>query len=99
MAMFETAAVAADVVPEVNIKTETAIKVLHVVGFTQIFALWFEHEGKNLPIEKVGNTKLDQMLRWAEKKHMKDGTKIESKFLDYCEDVSAKTTRAKKATT
>jgi hypothetical protein len=65
------------------------ITVLHPVGFTQIFALWFENEGKNLGIDKIGNTKLDQMKAWAEKYAVKTGTKIDSKFVKYEESFKA----------
>jgi hypothetical protein len=59
------------------------INVLHPAGYVQIFQLWFENEGKNLPVNKIGNTKLDQMKNWAEKHAHKNDVKIESKFLQY----------------
>lgn len=95
MAMFEREVAVAETAPTISIKADVEITVLHPVGFTQIFALWFEHEGKNFPVDKIGNTKLDQMKAWCEKKCKKDGTKIESKFLRYDEAISAKTTREK----
>jgi hypothetical protein len=82
MVLFEQEAAMADVAaPEARQGFD--ITVLHPVGYTQIFALWFEKVGKDLPIDKIGNTKLDQMKAWAEKAAHKDGTKIESKFLNY----------------
>ncbi len=83
MVMFETEAAIAENKPAPETREGYEIKILHPVGYTQIFALWFEQEGKNLPVDKIGNTKLDQMKAWAEKKAQKEGTKIESKFLSY----------------
>ncbi|MBK7883038.1 MAG: hypothetical protein IPJ81_03900 [Chitinophagaceae bacterium] len=74
-------------------------KVLKLQYFIQlaseIFAMWFEKEGKNLPIDKIGNTKLDQMKAWAEKHAFKTGTKIESKFIKYEESFKAVNRKAK----
>lgn len=83
MVLFEQEAATAELTGGAEVRQGYEITVLHAVGYTQIFALWFEHEGKSLPIDKVGNTKLDQMKAWCEKKALKDGTKIESKFLKY----------------
>lgn len=83
MVMFEKEADIASAQPEIKTKDSFEITVLHPVGYTQLFSLWFEQEGKNLPVDKIGNTKLDQMKSWCEKAANKDGTKIESKFLKY----------------
>lgn len=95
MVMFEQEAAAALDKPAPETRNGYEIEVLHPVGFTQIFALWFEKEGKNLPIDKIGNTKLDQMKAWAEKMAHKDGTKIDSKFLKYNETFKAVNRKAK----
>ena len=95
MVMFEQEASVADMGSTAAARQGFDIVVLHPVGYTQIFSLWFEHEGKNLPIDKLGNTKLDQMKTWCEKKALKDGTKIESKFLDYQESFKAINKKAK----
>ena len=88
MVMFEQEAANAEtVIPDA--KKGYEIIVLHQAGFVQIFQLWFENEGKNLPIDKIGNTKIDQMKAWAEKQASKNGTKIESKFLKYEETFKA----------
>ena len=71
------------------------ITVLHPVGYTQIFAAWFEKEGKNLPIDKIGNTKLDQMKAFCEKAAQKDGYFIESKFVKYDQSFKAINKKAK----
>lgn len=59
------------------------IKVLNNAGWVQIFQLWFEKVGLNLSVEKVGNTKLDQMKAWAEKLRKSDDVTIQSKHLKY----------------
>lgn len=83
MVLFEQEAATAEFTGGAEARQGYEITVLHAVGYTQIFSLWFEHDGKNLPIDKIGNTKLDQMKAWCEKKALKDGTKIESKFVKY----------------
>lgn len=84
MLLFETEAGNAELEGGPESKMGVKIVVHHPVGYTQIFALWFEHEGKNLPIDKIGNTKLDQMKAWAEKfSQKKGGVTIDSKFLQY----------------
>ncbi len=95
MVMFEQEAAIADSTPAPETRQGYDILILHPVGYTQIFALWFENEGKNLPVDKIGNTKLDQMKAWAEKHAHKTGTKIESKFLNYEVSVKAVTRKAK----
>lgn len=89
MVMFEKEAALAttDEMPEARQGYE--IIVLHPVGYTQIMALWFERVGKDLPIDKLGNTKLDQMKAWAEKEAHKTGEKINSTFLKYEETFKA----------
>ena len=86
--MFETEAATADI-QVAEARQGYDIIVVHQAGWVQIFQLWFEQEGKNLPIDKIGNTKLDQMKSWAEKQAHKTGTKIESKFLKYEETFKA----------
>lgn len=95
MVMFEQEAAIAEVAPSPEARQGYELTILHPVGFTQVFALWFENEGKNLPVDKIGNTKLDQMKAWAEKYAHKTGTKIESKFLKYEESYKAVNRKAK----
>ncbi len=97
MAMFEKEAEVATVSNTPETKISWNIKVLHPVGYTQLFALWFEKIGKDLPIDKIGNTKLDQMKGWAEKEYTKSGTKIDSKFLEYEQDYKAVNRKNKEA--
>jgi hypothetical protein len=95
MVMFEQEAATAELNDGPSTRQGVEITVLHPVGYTQIFALWFDAEGKNLPLDKLGNTKLDQMKAWCEKKCLKDGTKIESKFLEYTDNFKAVNKKAK----
>jgi hypothetical protein len=83
MVMFESEAAIAESVQAPEARQGYDITVQHQVGWGQIFQLWFENEGKNLAIDKIGNTKMDQMKAWCEKYAHKTGTKIESKFVVY----------------
>jgi hypothetical protein len=65
------------------------ITVNHPAGFVQIFSLWFEHEGKNLPINKLEKTSLGQMKSFCEKLAMKKDIRIEGKMLTYTETFKA----------
>jgi hypothetical protein len=94
MAMFEKEAAIAETADAPETKVGYEITVLHPVGFTQIFAIWFEKVGKDLPVDKIGNTKLDQMKAWAEKEALK-GTKIDSKFIQYNDTFKAVNRKAK----
>lgn len=96
LAMFDHEANLAEVLPAVDARTGFTITVLHPVGFTQIFAMWFEKVGKDLPVDKIGNTKLDQMKAWAEKVAKSDGFKIDSKFIKYEDSYKAVNKKAAK---
>ena len=89
MVMFEQEAAIAESTPTSEARQGYEIEVLHPVGYTQIFQLWFQEVGKDLPVDKIGNTKLDQMKAWAEKVAHKSGLKIEGKFLRYTESFKA----------
>ena len=75
--------------PVIKTKISLVINVLHVIGYTQIFQLWYDREGKNLTVEKFANTKVEQMKSFCEKIANKESTKIESKYLEYVEDIKA----------
>jgi hypothetical protein len=95
MVMFEQEAIIAETASTAEVRQGYEIIVLHPVGYTQVFQLWFENEGKNLPVDKMGNTKLDQMKTWAEKYALKSNVKIDSKFLKYDESFKAVNRKAK----
>lgn len=98
MIEFEKEVSVQSAAPEIKTKVSLIINVLHVIGFTQIFQLWYENEGKNLSVDKFGNTKVDQMKAYCEKLANKGGTKIESKFIEYVEDVKAVSRKTKAPT-
>lgn len=83
MAMFDKEAELAEVVQAPEARQGYEIIITHQAAWVQIFQLWFESEGKNLSIDKIGNTKMDQMKAWAEKHAHKNDVKIESKFMKY----------------
>jgi len=95
MVLFEKEATLAEAVSTSESRQGYEIVILHPVACTQIFALWFENEGKNLPVDKILNTKIDQMKTWAEKFALKTGTKIESKLLQYQDSFKAVNRKAK----
>jgi hypothetical protein len=83
MALFNQEAAIAEAPDAPEARQGYDIEILHPAAYVQIFQLWFENEGKNQPVDKIGNTKLDQMKAWAEKHAHKNDVKIESKFLKY----------------
>lgn len=83
MVLFEQEAAMAETSTAPEARQGFEIVVLHPVGFTQIFAVWFDKEGKKLPVDKIGNTKMDQMKAYCEKIAHKEGFFIEGKFLKY----------------
>lgn len=87
--MFDKEAALVTDAPAPDARSGYNIEVKHAIGYTQIFQLWFEKEGKNLPIDKMGNTKLDQMKAWCEKLVHKTNEKIESAHLEYSEVLKA----------
>lgn len=87
--MFDKEAALVTDAPAPEARSEFNIEVKHAIGYTQIFQLWFEKEGKNLSIDKMGNTKLDQMKAWCEKLAHKTNEKIESAYLEYSEVLKA----------
>jgi len=89
MIMFEQSASTAELSSGAQVRQGVDLVVLHPVGYTQIFAFWFENEGKNLGVDKIGATKMDQMKAFCEKKALKDNTTIESKFLQYNDSFKA----------
>lgn len=76
-------------------RTGFDIEVTHQAGYVQLFTLWFEQEGKNLPLDKIDKTSFGQIRAWAEKLAHKTGEKIESKFLVYKDSYKAVNRKAK----
>lgn len=65
------------------------IRVIKNAGYAQIFAFWWESEGKSLDGDKIENTKISQMIAYAEKQCNKNGTIIESHHVVYDTDYTA----------
>ena len=65
------------------------IRVIKNAGYAQIFAFWWESDGKNLDGDKIENTKISQMIAYAEKQCNKNGTIIESHHVVYDTDYTA----------
>jgi len=78
-------------------ETRTGYKIIitHQAGFAQVFMFWWENEGIKLPLDKIENTKISQMVSYCEKYAYKYGTKIESQYLKYEDDYTAINRRAK----
>lgn len=83
MVMFEKEAAIAENVQAPEARQGFEIEILHPAAWVQIFQLWFENQGKDMAIDKIGTTKMDQMKSWCEKHAHKNDMKIESKFLKY----------------
>lgn len=95
LALFEAEATLAEGAEAPETRQGFEIIVKHAAGWVQIFQFWFENEGKNTAIEKMGNTKLDQMKAFCEKQAHKTGETIESKFLEYKATYKAVNRKAK----
>lgn len=95
MTLFEKEAAIAEVVEAPETRTGYDITVTHQVGFVQLFTLWFEKEGKNLPIDKIEKTSFGQIKAWAEKHAHKNNEKIESNYIVYENSYKAVNRKAK----
>jgi len=56
---------------------------------------WWEKEGVKLPLDKIENTKISQMVAFCEKYAHKQSEKIESEYVKYEEDYTAINRKAK----
>lgn len=83
MVMFETEAALADSQEKPEAREGYEISVTHQAGYVQLFTLWFQSAGKELPMDKIEKTSLGQIKTWCEKHAHKTGEKIESKFISY----------------
>jgi hypothetical protein len=61
------------------------IQITHISGYAQIMAIWFELEAPNVALDKVANTKIDAIVKWAAKLAFNKGTKVSSQFVKYNE--------------
>ena len=83
MTLFEQEAHIATAEPTPETRQGFVITVTHAVGYTQLFAFWFEREGKNLGLDKLEKTSLGQIKSWCEKHAHKTEEKINSQFIKY----------------
>lgn len=81
--LFEKEAAIAVSAPAPETREGYEIEVLNAVGYMQIFQYWFENNGKNIDMKKIGNTKLSQMKAFCEKEALKKHVFIESQYLKY----------------
>lgn len=95
MAMFDKEAEVAEHKDAPATRQGFDIVVGHAAGYVQLFTLWFDKVGKDLPLEKLGKTSLDQMKSWAEKHAHKTSEKIDSKFLEYVPTYKAVNVKSK----
>lgn len=81
-------------------KTGFVINVKHQAGWMQIFNYWYTEEGAKMALDDFEKKTLRQMKTFCENaaKDTKDkkGTKIETPFLEYVEDIKAINKREKK---
>lgn len=84
MILFDQEASLVSDIPTADTRQGYEITVTHQIGYGEIFQYWFQNEGKNLPIDKIGNTKCDQMKAYVQNISHKQGRPcIESKFLKF----------------
>ena len=83
MNLFEEQAELAQIEQAPETRQGYEIIVSHPVAYTQIFAYWFEREGKNLGLDQLEKKSLGQMKSFCEKHAHKTGELIESKFIKY----------------
>jgi multidrug efflux pump subunit AcrA (membrane-fusion protein) len=87
--MFEQAVAATptEAMPETRASVE--IVVVHHVGWTELFQLWFTMAGATMPLDKMGAVKLDGIKAFAEALAKDGGTRIDSPNLRYETKVKA----------
>lgn len=71
------------------------IELTHQAGAVAVFSFWFEREGKNLPLDKIRKTSIDQMISFCEKWAHKNEEKMDSKFIKYTPSYKAVNRKAK----
>lgn len=81
--LFEKEAAVAMVAPAPETREGYEIEVSSNAGYMLIFQLWFEHEGKNLPVEKIEKKTIGSMKKFCETLAHKKNIKIENRFISY----------------
>ena len=70
-------------------KVKKKIQVTNPQGFMQVYQMWFMHEGINMSMEDLEKVH-KKMITYCEKIVNKDGEQIQSAFVKYVDDVTAK---------
>lgn len=70
-------------------KVKKKIQVTNPQGFLQVYQMWFTREGINMSMEDLEKVH-KKMISYCEKVVNKDGEQIQSAFVKYVDDVTAK---------
>ena len=70
-------------------KIKKKIQVTNPQGFMQVYQMWFMREGINMSMEDLEKIH-KKMISYCEKIANKDGERIQSAFVKYVDDVTAK---------
>ena len=70
-------------------KIKKKIQVTNPQGFMQVYQMWFMREGINMSMEDL-ETIHKKMISYCEKTANKDGERIQSAFVKYVDDITAK---------
>ncbi|KAA6330949.1 hypothetical protein EZS27_020397 [termite gut metagenome] len=73
-----------------KVKVKQKIKVVHAAGMVELYNFWWMNEGSSLPLDELEKIH-KKMITFAEKQaNSSDNILINSKYLQYEEDVKAK---------
>lgn len=70
-------------------KVKKKIQITNPQGFLQVYQMWFTREGINMSMEDLEKVH-KKMITYCEKVMNKDGEQIQSSFVKYVDDVTAK---------
>ena len=70
-------------------KVKKKIQITNPQGFLQVYQMWFTREGLNMSMEDLEKVH-KKMITYCEKVVNKDGEQIQSAFVKYVDDVTAK---------
>lgn len=70
-------------------KVKKIIEITNPQGFLQVYQMWFTREGINLPMDELEKVH-KKMISYCEKVMNKDGEQIQSAYVKYVDDVTAK---------
>jgi hypothetical protein len=90
VAMFEQTAETAEAMQQVGeVRNSFEIVVKHHAGWAEIFQFFYMRNCAEMTIEDMGKKTLNAMKKYAEDIAKKDGTRIESKYVEYNSVVKA----------